>query len=125
MADFFKDMNVYVSKHYRWCLEPAMHEGYYFALQCAPLPMLITTNVRKRATMKTNSSLAGFTNSFQDEVDIPTKNHYSNKQVSSRPLGLLCSIRNKEDADKVIEEFNGKRFQGSEGLCEEGCSPSD
>lgn len=79
----------------------------------APLPML---DCHERAKTRNNRQTLpnrDLLTHSRTEVDIPTKNHYSNKQVSSRPLGFaFVQFETKEDADKVIEEFNGKDFKG-------------
>lgn len=78
----------------------------------APLPMLDCHRHAKTRNIQTLPNWELLTH-YSTEVDIPTKNHYSNKQVSSRPLGFaFVQFETKEDADKVIEEFNGKDFKG-------------
>lgn len=58
LRDFFKDMNVYVSKHYRWCLEPTMlyTRLNYFALCVCPSADARLPRTCENAQQQTNSS---------------------------------------------------------------------
>ncbi|CAK7895039.1 hypothetical protein CAAN1_02S06084 [[Candida] anglica] len=47
------------------------------------------------------------------EVDIPSKSIHSGKKVLNKSLGFaFVQFETKEDADTVIENYNGKEFKG-------------